>query len=131
MTLTVADAALTVTTDGTITQLYVNDNAVEELGLTNLKNLIVLDCNDNQLSALALSRQTLLQTLWCARNQITALDLSKLTALEKLNASDNRLQELKLNSKNLTDVWVENNALQGTLDDASRSSTALQLTTTT
>lgn len=116
MTLTVADAALTVTTDGTITQLYVNDNAVEELGLTNLKNLIVLDCNDNQLSALALSRQTLLQTLWCARNQITALDLSKLTALEKLNASDNRLQELKLNSKNLTDVWVENNALQGTLD---------------
>lgn len=115
-TVNVADPSLTVTTDGTITQLYVNDNAIEELGLTGLKNLIVLDCNDNQLTSLALSRQTLLQTLWCARNQLTALDLSKLTVLEKLNASDNKLEDLKLNSTKITDLWIEGNALEGTLD---------------
>ena len=112
----VIDEDLTVTTDGNITQLYVNDNALDELSVSNLTKLLVLDCNDNRLGTLTLSRQTALKTLWCARNVLTALDLSKLTALEKLNASHNLLEELKLNTTALTDLWIEGNALSDALD---------------
>lgn len=112
----VMDENLTVTTDGNITQLYVNDNALDEISLSNLTKLLVLDCNDNRLSSLNLSKQTQLKTLWCARNAISSLDLSKLSALEKLNASNNGLTELILNTTALTDIWVEGNAISGELD---------------
>ena len=71
ITVEVVDESLTVTTDGNITQLYVNDNALEELTVSNLTKLLVLDCNDNRLGSLNLSRQTALKTLWCARNVLT------------------------------------------------------------
>ena len=112
----VIDEDLTVTTDGNITQLYVNDNALEELTVSNLTKLLVLDCNDNRLGSLNLSRQTALKTLWCARNVLTTLDLSKLSDLEKLNASYNALTELHLGTASLTDLWVEGNALAEKLD---------------
>lgn len=112
----VRDAQLTVTTDGNITQLYVNDNAIDEISVANLRQLLVLDCNDNRLSSLSLSHQPALTTLWCARNALKALDLSKHPYLERLNASGNRLGELKLSTTRLTDIWVEGNELGGTLD---------------
>lgn len=116
ITVEVVDESLTVTTDGNITQLYVNDNALEELTVSNLTKLLVLDCNDNRLGSLNLSRQTALKTLWCARNVLTTLDLSKLSDLEKLNASYNALTELHLGTASLTDLWVEGNALSDALD---------------
>ena len=116
ITVEVVDESLTVTTDGNITQLYVNDNALEELTVSNLTKLLVLDCNDNRLGSLNLSRQTALKTLWCARNVLTTLDLSKLSDLEKLNASYNALTELHLGTASLTDLWVEGNALAEKLD---------------
>ena len=116
ITTEVVDESLTVTTDGNITQLYVNDNALDELTVSSLTKLLVLDCNDNRLGNLNLSRQTALKTLWCARNALTTLDLSKLPDLEKLNASNNGLTELLLGTASLTDLWIEGNALGGNLD---------------
>lgn len=116
MTTTVKDASLTVSTNNSVTSLYVNDNSLTALNVSNLTKLVALDCNDNEISTLTLTKLTALSTLWCSRNHLQTLNLEKQKSLRKLYASDNNLTSLSLASNELTDLWVDGNEIAGTFD---------------
>lgn len=116
MKTTVKDASLTVSTNNSVTSLYVNDNSLTALNVSNLTKLVALDCNDNEISTLTLTKLTALSTLWCSRNHLQTLNLEKQKSLRKLYASDNNLTSLSLASNELTDLWIDGNEIAGTFD---------------
>lgn len=116
LTTTVKDQKLSIATDTYLTAVYLNGNRLTSFTPSSLTRIEVLDLNDNALTSLTLSKLTTLSTLWCMRNSLTSLNLSKQPKLRKLYVSDNALTSLTLSSDNITDMWVDGNALEGTLD---------------
>ncbi len=103
-----------------LTQLFVQDNLLIDIDISNNKNLQIfwcfnntipnidvsqnqellsLRCEGNNLSNLDISNNSKLSVLTCENNQITNLDTSKNINLDILICSNNRLNSLEL-SKN-------------------------------
>lgn len=87
-----ADATLTTT--GNLTNLYLTDNALTALDVSNAPELKRLLCADNQLTELELEACTKLVELDCQNNRIKTLALSKNRSLEALNCANNALTSL-------------------------------------
>ena len=79
--------------------LYVENNKLESLDLSNNSNLDMLFCSDNKLTQLDISNCTLLYGFDCSDNQLTELDVSKCNMLWYFNCDGNQLLSLDL-SKN-------------------------------
>ncbi|WP_299098612.1 T9SS type A sorting domain-containing protein [uncultured Winogradskyella sp.] len=116
-----------------LTTLYLSQNNLTTLDVTNnllLGNLVCWDnnlssitfaantqlynlaCEENNLTSLDVSSLTSLSNLYCGDNAITTLDVSANTALLKLDIYNLALTELDLSSNNnLQDLYCDNNQL--------------------
>ncbi len=94
-TLTVKDAQLTITTDGTITTFYAPAAGISVLNVEAATGLQRLFCGDNALTELNLKKNTALTDLDCQGNKLQALDVTKSTGLVHLNCAKNELTSLK------------------------------------
>lgn len=96
--ITIKDASLTVSTEKDITSLYLADNELTELNVTqSAAKLRRLICPNNLLSTLNLGGCTELVTLDCAGNQLSVLNIVS-TKMEELNVADNQLSANGLRS---------------------------------
>ncbi len=86
-----------------LTDLYIMENKVKTLNLSNNEYLTNLSCRDNQLETLDLSKNTYLFFLDCNLNHLTSLDLSKANAKVSFYA-DNNLAAMNLNESNQMDL---------------------------
>lgn len=112
-----ATKTLTVTTDGYIRNLYLECTEASDFSIGALPRLEVLNLSDCKLTGLDLSKVSTLQTLivnHCERLQ--HLDLSKLTKLRKFHATGSGLEDVAFATTSLTDCWVDDCRLSGTLD---------------
>ena len=104
-------------TSGTLRHFYCYDNALTSLDVSGQPNLDFIWAFKNQLSTLDVSNNTVLRDLSCQQNNLTTLNLGNNTNLEMLGCSDNQLTSIDLSIfPNLTDVYVDNNPLNGVLD---------------
>ncbi|AWI26273.1 T9SS sorting signal type C domain-containing protein [Flavobacterium pallidum] len=91
--------------------LYILENQLTELDLSQVSTLRELYCGSNQLTSLDLSGQSQLTYLTCEQNQLATLDLSN-TAIETLYCKDNALTNINLNGvTSLTGISCEDNQL--------------------
>ena len=92
-------------------------SCTDEFGLTslnvsNLTNLITLQCYDSGITSLNLTGLVNLQDLYCQDNQITLLNLNNLTNLKNLWCLNNLITNINLNGCiNLQGIECENNLL--------------------
>ena len=92
--------------------LWVSNNQLTSLNVSNLTNLALLVADGNQLTSLDVSNFTNLIGLWVRNNQLTSLDVSNLTNLEDLWVCNNQLTSLDVsNLTNLQDLRVSYNQL--------------------
>ncbi len=100
--------------------LWVINNRLTELDLSNNINLKELYCYNNYIKNLDISKNTKLEDLDCANNNLTTLDVSNKKALKYLSCGGNKLTnldvtdnpeliELKCSSNNLDQLNVTNN----------------------
>ena len=83
-----------------ITKLIFNDNQIENVDLSNNKQLKVIYSYSNPLVGLNVSQNTLLEDLRCSYNSLNNLDVSENVNLKILNANNNNLESIDL-SKNV------------------------------
>ena len=76
-----------------MTELRCRGLHLEQLDVTALSALKLLDCGDNALSGLALRNETL-EELYCDSNQLTKLDTRRCTVLQKLYCQKNELTSI-------------------------------------
>lgn len=79
--------------------LYLDDNQLKSIDVSNNLNLKELACSNNPLANLDVSKNLALEELTCENNELTQLDVSKNTALEYLYCPRNQLTKLDV-SKN-------------------------------
>ncbi|EHR7112156.1 LapB repeat-containing protein [Listeria monocytogenes] len=79
--------------------LYLDDNQLKSIDVSNNLNLKELACSNNPLANLDVSKNLALKELTCENNELTQLDISKNTALEYLYCPRNQLTKLDV-SKN-------------------------------
>ncbi|EIJ8086083.1 LapB repeat-containing protein [Listeria monocytogenes] len=79
--------------------LYLDDNQLKSIDVSNNLNLKELACSNNPLANLDVSKNLALKELTCENNELTQLDVSKNTALEYLYCPRNQLTKLDV-SKN-------------------------------
>lgn len=94
-----------------LTELRCRGLHLEQLDVTALSALKLLDCGDNALSGLALRNETL-EELYCDSNQLTKLDTRRCTVLQKLYCQKNELTSISLGSTNLTVLSCADNQLE-------------------
>lgn len=97
-TVTVKDGSLTVTSDESLTLLYLPSDGIETMDLSGAESLKKLICPDNDLTELDLSSNTELVELDCQGNSLSTLSISKCTVLEDLNCAQNELSSLTYSS---------------------------------
>lgn len=114
--ITVTGAKLLATLPQTAEDGYFVDAIVENSTITIQGNLTGLGVNDALISSFDLSKAKSLQAFDCMRNSLTQLDLSPLTQLQMVWCSDNDLTQLNVSqNKNLVGLYCSNNPLE-TLD---------------
>ncbi|WP_458626433.1 leucine-rich repeat domain-containing protein [Winogradskyella sp. PC D3.3] len=79
-------------------ELYLYDNQISTLDLSNNVKLIKLDCSDNQLTSLNINQNIDLWHLDVGGNQLTELDISNNINLYHLYCHQNNLSNLDLSS---------------------------------
>ena len=108
---------------------------MEQLDVSHLKDLVMLNCSHNDLEQLDVRNSKFLETLYCSSNRLTELDAdvahkSRLVSVEcqnnqltslilgqnkllkKLNCANNQLTQLNLNNMNsLKELKCQNNQL--------------------
>ena len=95
-----------------VTTLFVSDNSLTTLDLSNNLNLTTLNCGSNQLNSLIISNNANLNALGCYNNQLTALDTSNNTALTEIQCYNNSINNLDVsNNTALTKLNCFNNQL--------------------
>lgn len=95
-----------------ITGLWLDDNELTNLNLSQNTALIYLSCYNNQLESLDLSNNTLLQMLSCDKNKLIHLDVSKNNNLIFLSCWKNQLINLDLKeNKSLLELYCWQNKL--------------------
>ena len=109
-----------------LTVLYVENNKLTTIDVSNNTKLIRLDVGSNQLTTLDVSKNTALTDLEVNYNQLTTLDVSGATSLTELRVYRNQLTTLDV-SKNtaLTDLYAHNNQL--TTIDVSKNTKLVEL----
>jgi Leucine-rich repeat (LRR) protein len=92
--------------------LFVRDNQLTSLDVSQNTLLIHLYCGINQLTSIDVSNNPNLLTLYCHFNQLTSLDLSPTTALKNLSCRSNQLTSLDLsNNPNILGVECSTNPI--------------------
>lgn len=93
--------------------LVLYTNQLTSLNVSNLANLVFLNCDGNQLTELNItSSNNLLDVLSCANNKLTALDVSNLTKLTVLNCGNNKLTALDVSDlTKLTELHCDYNQI--------------------
>lgn len=112
-------------------ELYISGNQLTTLTLTDLPNIITLECTDNPLTILDVSGLTNLQNLNCSGNQLQTLSVNNLTNLQNLNCSDNQLVSLFIkNGVNEASLnMADNSDLQYVCADAAQIASVQSLIT--
>ena len=110
--ITIKDASLTVSTEKDITSLYLADNELTELNVTqSAAKLRRLFCPNNLLTALDLSTCTALVSLDCQGNKLSTLSVGS-TIVEDYNVADNELSIIGLRGgSKITSLVCGNNKL--------------------
>ncbi len=94
----VKSSTLTITTDESLTSLYLQGDKLTALDVSGAPALVSLYCADNQLQELSLTKNTALTTLDAQDNQIGTLTASALKALTSVNVANNGMTKLTLAS---------------------------------
>jgi hypothetical protein len=96
-----------------VTELWIRYRNIEKLdGLEYFINLETLYIDENKLTEVDLSQNTQLKTLYCGRNELTELDLSNNPNLEVLNCSSSLLTALDISHQpNLQTLICDDNQL--------------------
>lgn len=79
-----------------LTKIVCDNNMIEEIDLSNNKELLYLSCNYNQLTSLEVSSNTKLQELYCYNNKLSSLYVSDDYALTTLLCDFNNLTTLNV-----------------------------------
>ena len=92
--------------------MYVDNNKLNELDVSALKELRILSCDNNQLTKLDVSMLDYLHTLYCRNNQLTELKVSQI--ISNLQCDDNQLSSLDLSNTEFEDLFLscKNNPLE-------------------
>ena len=92
--------------------LHCNNNQLTTLDVSNNLLLNYLDCKDNQLTTLDVSNNILLDRFFCQNNQLTTLDVRNNVALYWLHIANNQLTSIDLsNNLDLEFFYCMNNKL--------------------
>ena len=95
-----------------LNQLFVQDNQLTTLDVSQHTNLQILWCFNNQLSDLDIRLNSNLISLRCENNQLTALDTSNNTNLNVLICEQNRISSINVsNNLGLNRLQCGNNIL--------------------
>lgn len=81
-----------------ILALQCTDCKIQELDVSQSRQLKILDCRGNVLEALDLSANTELQVLKCSGNQLSYLNLNNCHVLQELDIANNKLSVMSLNN---------------------------------
>lgn len=90
--------SLNLTGNGSIAQLYCDNNDFTSLDLSNNPVITVLSCNNNIMTSLNVANMTSLENLSCIGCALPSLSLTTNTALKYLQANNNQLSSLNLNN---------------------------------
>lgn len=125
----VADGSVLTEDIKDVTSLVMNDKGISSLtGIEDFSKLDNLWVNDNALTTLDVSQNPLLKFVFAENNQLTSLTVTNLTVLEKLEVSNNEISSLNLTDNSLLQVLgLKNNALSSL--DISAINNSIQLNT--
>ena len=105
--------SLNVTNNIALIHLQFASNNISSIDLSQNVNLQYLGCQNNLLTTLNLSNNINLKVIYCFNNQLIDLDLSNNPALERLYCWENNLKSLDLSANpNLISVNCERNNLE-------------------
>ena len=95
-----------------LVSLYVSNNALTNLDVSNNVSLENLFCNNNQLTTIDLSQNTSLKQLYCANNSLSTLPLNNNILLDNLHCYGNDLTSLDIsNNAALVQLYCYDNQL--------------------
>ena len=95
-----------------LTQLFIQDNQLQTIDVSNNINLQILWCFNNNLSSVDVSQNLNLISLRCDSNNITALTISNNTALNVLTCANNQLSTLNTTANpTLSTLICSNNTI--------------------
>lgn len=77
-------------------ELYVINDNLTSLDLSNNLSLTAVTCVNNQISSLVLPSNSILWSVWCYENNLTSLDVTICPGLEELVCYDNQLTSLDI-----------------------------------
>lgn len=98
---------------GDVNVFYCRDNSITNLDVSQLSNLVYLNCEFNRISHLDLSSNTALETLRCSNNRLKSLNISNNKQLKELECQFNELTTLDLsNNPLLEDFKAGRNSLK-------------------
>lgn len=99
-------------TGNKVTQLLIEENAIDQLTLIRAPYITLLRCYGNRLETLDVTLATALKDLNCSDNRLTTLTVGKHTQLERLVCERNQLKSLDVSScKKLEYIQVASNPL--------------------
>ncbi len=81
-----------------LTSLDCGDNNIQDMDITNNKQLLYLDCDRNDLKDLDLSNNTKLLELDCGYNYLKKLDVSANISIKIISCNDNNINELNVDN---------------------------------
>lgn len=93
-----------------LTFLNCGQNKITKLNVSNSPNLFFLSCDSNQLTSLNLGNKPKLVEIYCNSNRLSQLDLKGCTSLETIDASSNNLKEIVVNEavfNNIPEGWYK------------------------
>ena len=91
-------SATDATKSGNITRLNMSSTPFEEIGVTNLPNLISLGCGNTGITSLTLRNVPSLTDLTAGNNALTSLDLSDVPILATMYVNNNSLTSLDVSA---------------------------------
>lgn len=89
-------SSITTSANLNLTQLFVNNNALTNIDVSNNSLLQILWCDNNQLSSLNVSQNPNLISIACSNNNITTLNVSNNIKLNVLVCDNNQLNTLNI-----------------------------------
>lgn len=110
-------SSLDLSNNNVITTISCTNNNLSSLNLTNMSVLTYLNCTNCTLPSLSLTTNTSLQYLTAHINNLTSLNLTNNTSLLTLDVSENQLSSLSLTANTaLQIVNIGTNSLTGAYD---------------
>ena len=126
----------------TITGLYLYNNNISTLDISNNPNISWMNVSDNHIGALDLSKLTNLRLLYANNNELKELDLSNSPYCSQLTVGNNNIDKLdlskltalywlKVDGNNLTELDVTNSAYLSLLECGNNKLTSLDISKNT